>query len=1106
MPNRYDIFLSYPSVDRAQATALKAALEALGLSVWMDTERIDDAASIQRSITDGLARCRVLVAWYSTAYTRSRACQWELTAALIVSQAEALATRRVLVLNPEAGVGHITQTVVRDIELVPAHGGDAMAPLAQRVQAAAANAKGLLGDIRQLARPRWLGARNPRGSNRFVGRLDELWQVHSALTAGHFAIVSGLPSPGAALPLASVRGSGGMGKSLLAEEYALRFGAFWPGGLVWIDALGVSDRPEEPADALAQRREAFYLEQLGLVAMALGIDGKSIEGMNLRQLRAMLGNKLQEGGQRYLWLVDDLPTCSPAALDDWQAPSANGATLFTSRARQHEALGTLIPLGILLPDDAYALLCAGRKPHDAAEEAAARGIVQRLGGHAMAVDQARAACEQQGFTGFLKRLDQDDQQALALSRTLAGDLPNGHERDIAKTFLGSITGLNPDGFDLLTLAAQLSGAPISRDLIAASKLARLPIAAQSADEPDEAAMRAAELAAQDWADLAMHELTACSLADPAVVNPATPDGASEIAITLHTLIARVARWQLARGGDAHLASAQWREAATLVLLRTLQNADDILQHAEMVNEVHHARLLCEQVETFDQALLLARIALYDHARGRYGPARVAWQTVVTKLEHVLGAEHPDTLTSIGNLAATLQAMGDLPRARAMQEQVLVTHQRVQGAEHPATMTSMNNLASTLQAMGDLHGARAIHEKELAICQRVLGAEHPQTLISMGNLAGTLRVMGDLPGARTMQEQVLAIHQRVLGAEHSDTLTSVNNLAVTLQAMGDLHGARAMQAQALAIHQRVLGPEHPDTSVSMGNLASTLRAMGDLPGARAMQEQVLAIHQRVLGAEHPTTLISMGNLANTLQNMGDLPNARAMQEQVLATRQRVLGADHPATLTSMNNLAGTLRAMGDLPGARAMQEQVLATRQRVLGAEHPATLISTGNLAEDLRNMGNLPRARAMQEQVLAIHQRVLGAEHPDTLTSMNNLAGTLQAMGDLTGARAMHEKDLSICQRVLGAEHPDTLISMNNLARTLQAMGDLPGARAMQVHVLAICQRVLGAEHPDTVRALGNLLHMLVEANDKDSFMAVAKQYPVTMARLMAKQPGADGK
>ena len=50
MPDRYDIFLSYPSADRAPATALKAALETLGLSVWMDTERIDDADSIQRCI------------------------------------------------------------------------------------------------------------------------------------------------------------------------------------------------------------------------------------------------------------------------------------------------------------------------------------------------------------------------------------------------------------------------------------------------------------------------------------------------------------------------------------------------------------------------------------------------------------------------------------------------------------------------------------------------------------------------------------------------------------------------------------------------------------------------------------------------------------------------------------------------------------------------------------------------------------------------------------------------------------------------------------------------------------------------------------------------
>jgi hypothetical protein len=74
MPDRYDIFLSYPSVDRATSHRAESRVGSTwAFSVWMDTERIDDAASIQRSIeTDGLARCRVLVAWYSTAFARAR--------------------------------------------------------------------------------------------------------------------------------------------------------------------------------------------------------------------------------------------------------------------------------------------------------------------------------------------------------------------------------------------------------------------------------------------------------------------------------------------------------------------------------------------------------------------------------------------------------------------------------------------------------------------------------------------------------------------------------------------------------------------------------------------------------------------------------------------------------------------------------------------------------------------------------------------------------------------------------------------------------------------------------------------------------------------------
>ena len=50
--------------------------------------------------------------------------------------------------------------------------------------------------------------------------------------------------------------------------------------------------------------------------------------------------------------------------------------------------------------------------------------------------------------------------------------------------------------------------------------------------------------------------------------------------------------------------------------------------------------------------------------------------------------------------------------------------RVLGEEHPDTLTSMNNLAETLRAQGDHDGARQLQERVLEVRTRVLGEEHP----------------------------------------------------------------------------------------------------------------------------------------------------------------------------------------------------------------------------------------------------------------------------------------------------------------------------------------------------------------------------------------------
>jgi len=82
----YDIFLSYPHADREEVAKICKALHDKGLNVWIDETDVSDYASITRSIVDGLARSKVLLAYNSLNYAHSRACQWELTSAFLAAQ------------------------------------------------------------------------------------------------------------------------------------------------------------------------------------------------------------------------------------------------------------------------------------------------------------------------------------------------------------------------------------------------------------------------------------------------------------------------------------------------------------------------------------------------------------------------------------------------------------------------------------------------------------------------------------------------------------------------------------------------------------------------------------------------------------------------------------------------------------------------------------------------------------------------------------------------------------------------------------------------------------------------------------------------------------
>ena len=63
------------------------------------------------------------------------------------------------------------------------------------------------------------------------------------------------------------------------------------------------------------------------------------------------------------------------------------------------------------------------------------------------------------------------------------------------------------------------------------------------------------------------------------------------------------------------------------------------------------------------------------------------------------SEHPDTLTSMNDLAVTYLRRGRWTEAETLFVQVMQTRKTVLGPEHPDTLESMSNLALTYRDQG-----------------------------------------------------------------------------------------------------------------------------------------------------------------------------------------------------------------------------------------------------------------------------------------------------------------------------------------------------------------------------------------------------------------------
>lgn len=712
----YDIFLSYAEGDKEASLKLRDALRDEGLTVWLEEERALNYDGIKNNFRDGLSSSKALLAYYSREYPKNRTCQWEIAQAFIAGEKEARTSganpaARIVIINPERSKKHIIPEELHGAftgRLAENASPGAYKKLAEDIRKHIAGITAPIGQVIALDKPSWYG-REGLFHPFFTGRIKDLWDVHYVLRGGNTAFVTGAKD--------EQHGFLGLGGSFLAEEYAMRFGAAYPGGVYWINAAAPPPRvAEEELD-------------LKLKDLALELDMPITESLSLIELRQELHARVKDSAAPSLWIVDDMPEdMDHEELRFWFAPTQSAKTLITTRSREY-GWPDSVHLGVLERDDARRLLGRVREPVNEEEEKKAGGIIKKLGRHALALDVAASIILKEGFAKFYDESLKAGPEEKKLAGELSKDLPRGSAPAIASALLHAVNMTGEEGRDHLRLASVLAPVPlppeITRDVIA----------------------RIDGLTGQDAeriTTLAAEQLSSLSLAVPA--------GGGMMQV--HPLVSHTISFHDRVGENEERRKSLRVYAIKELRYRLSLKANDPELHREIAAVVTHARELVTTVDMADEAYLTGWIARYDYLRGSYRSAARLYRRGLEFFITVLGEDHLDSLAFMNNYALALAAQADYEEALKIQHRALDIAIETHGQEHPETLTTMSNLALTYWTILDLKKAREIQEKVLALTKRVRGLRHIDTTISAWNLFLTLDHIEDFESSKELLEKDL----------------------------------------------------------------------------------------------------------------------------------------------------------------------------------------------------------------------------------------------------------------------------------------------------------------------------------------------------------------
>ena len=403
--------------------------------------------------------------------------------------------------------------------------------------------------------------------------------------------------------------------------------------------------------------------------------------------------------------------------------------------------------------------------------------------------------------------------------------------------------------------------------------------------------------------------------------------------------------------------------------------------------------------------------------------------------HMLGADDPETLSSLGHLCELRWGQDRYDEAESLCREVIEARNRVLGEHHPDTLSARYDLAGILRERGQIDEAEVELRAVLDAMRTHLGDDAPTTIQALNGLGIILRERGLYEEAIEHFRTVLTAWTAQRGEHHPSTLAVLQNLSGALREHGALDEAETMQRKAMALADTVYGPDHPQTIQLAVNFVSMLIPRGQAAEAEEVARDALARSTRVNGSEHSDTLKAMSNLGIALRMQGKLDESLTYLVAAAGLSRTILGEHAPARLNQLNSLAGTYYRLGRLAEAEEIIREVVAGRAAQYGEGHFETLMAMTNLGSLLMEQKKLSDAESLLSDVIERCEKAAPPGHWFRWATKCTYGQCLLRLDRYADAETVLVDAYNGFVETLGDGHPRTQETVGYLVRLYDAWG-----------------------------------------------------------------------